>query len=321
MIATASALIAALNILLFVPAQAEIPAENQLAQACKTLNTQDVISLLKKDAKPNAHNYFESLIEGVLAITPPTDIQEQPQGQAVTTIFDTLFKAGVNPLTYKDENTYLLKALEQVWSGRNVRPLKDPVVIALRNMLHALLVYEVGEPKAGDSKLVANYMRSIITLYKQLSDRNLFDPLNTPLVTSGIGIIGENPIKLAARNGHYYCLQEMLAAQGDHHDSLATIQTALDALINASEKKVLYVAGKSCKDLLAYFIAAGYSDSRNIFTPSNKNILIHTTQKNAAISAWQQKTQPKDVNKIITHEITKLADAVDKLRRVGKGWH
>jgi hypothetical protein len=275
-----------------------------LADACTQLDVGTVESLLSQA------NPIGVVLNAVLKKNAPPPQQQIPslkefvpnEDPAAATILDALFRAGANPVATaacKQENVQLLTELENAWAQERSVFIQHPLYVAQQKLLHALLVYEVSEPAntqqaqdapvLGDSKLVARYLKSIIALCNILSDKNSFDPLNTPLAPHAKGIPGQTPVQLAARNGHYWCLKAMLEAKDAtaFKPLIVSCQTAYVASLTASTQGTLSTLWKSCKDLLSAFMST-YCEKIECPTAA----VITTAQNNVARTVWNN---PKEV--------------------------
>jgi hypothetical protein len=290
-----------------------------LADVCTQLDVNGVTSSLSQGAEPNSANYVGAVLKAVLEKNTPPPSQQAPsleeftpnKDPAAAIILDALFRAGANPVATaacKQENVQLLTELEKAWAQERSGSIRHPLYIALQKLLHALLVYEVSKPanksKAmdapilGDSKLVTRYLKSITTLRKNLSNKKIFDPLNTPLAQGAKGVPGQTPVQLAARNGHYRCLKAMLEVKDGPAFSkpfLVDCQTAYIASLTASAQGTLSTMWKSCKDLLSNFMGT-YCEP----IECNHATVINTAQNNVARTVWNN---PKEASTDIDQTI------------------
>lgn len=313
--------IAAHIIGLFGLAKAQIlQQEKALVSACSNFDAKKTTDLLLNNANPNLGNPLGVTLRAILdqhkrtepsGQTPaqPT-IPEFPQSKSIEKILDALIAHGVNPLIHKLENIQLLNELISAYEATHYISIQNPIIIALLKLLPMFLTYEVaiefvqpstkGMKVYGDINLVITYLKSIENLYNKFPKR--FDPLNTPLVEKGEGLLGKTPVQLAAENGHAGCLSAMLALKDTSGYSRVNFTTAYTALKNAnSEQKGFFRKTKSCKKILEEFLHTHFSFNKEY----NKNI-IQTAQSIVARTAWQQK--PETYDSAITNAINKYAE-------------
>ncbi|MFA5305816.1 MAG: hypothetical protein WC365_00015 [Candidatus Babeliales bacterium] len=280
----------------FISAQSPKPLD--LIAACKNLDAEMAESLLNKGVNPNLSNTLGETLRTIIdqheePKEPPTsfDISTFPKTNDIKQILDALIRHGANPLIHKTENTKLVDRLIQAWTTTHYIFAQNPIGIALRTILPVFLVYEVSQPTSDDTKLITTCLQSIDALYKQFPQKNIFDPLNKPLVKDGANILGKTPVLLAAENGHAVCLKEMLTLKDIANAPRVSFVTAHNALKSAHDKKTgLSLWGKaSCKDILEQFLQTHFTIHKKYH-----NTIIQTTQSTIARMAWQQKRLETD---------------------------
>ncbi len=303
--------------------EASIDGKTPLIIACGNLDVGMVGFLLNniQNANPNLFNPLGITLRTILAQhtepskTPPTtlEIPEFPKAKAIEEVLDTLIKCGANPLTYKDENLQLLDKLIKAREAIAYSSPRNPIFIALRKILPAFLVYEVSEPidtpqkkgmpKYGDTKLIDTYLQPINNLYEKFPQT--FDPLNTPLVEKGDGILGKTPIQLAAENGHAGYLKAMLALKNSRGHARVSFATAHTALRTAQQKNPdLFAKEQSCKEILEDYLRTHF-----LLNKEHSERIIQTAQSIAARITWQQRDLKTDTyDNAITHAISKYTE-------------